>query len=65
MLLPQLSGVTLTVAKMSDYDAVYLQFYNMQRLILMYIYHELILPEELFQCADLPSRATETGAAAD
>ena len=49
----KLSGVGSSVAKMQNYDTIYLQFYNMQRLVLIYLYHEVVLPEENFSCADL------------
>lgn len=38
---------------MSSYDHVYLIFYNMQRLLLLFIYHELVLPDEIFPSADI------------
>ena len=49
----KLSGVGSSVTKMQNYDQIYLQFYNMQRLVLIYLYHEVVLPEENFSCADL------------
>lgn len=51
MIISKLSGVSS--AKMSNYDHVYLIFYNMQRLLLLFIYHELVLPDEIFPSADL------------
>jgi len=39
ILTTKLSGVSASGVKMEDYDRVYLVFYNMQRLILIYVYH--------------------------
>lgn len=47
----ELSGVSL--AKHADHDKLYLTFYNMQRLILMFIYHGIVCPDEDFPFADL------------
>lgn len=40
-------------AKIANYDKLYLTFYNMQRLILMFIYHEIVCPEENYPFADM------------
>ena len=32
---------------------LYLTFYNMQRLILMFLYHKLVCPEEAYPFADI------------
>ena len=55
-LVPKLSGVGS--AKMANYDRIYLVFYNMQKLILIFIYHELVLPDEAFPTPDLCTSLT-------
>ena len=47
----ELSGVSQT--KLANHDKLYLTFYNMQRLILMFIYHGIVCPDEVYPFADL------------